>query len=87
MSRTIKELEERVSKLERQLKTKKYGKWLKEGMFGYYECCKAVGEDTIRHGKTIQELYAEYISRALLDPMFNTMMIVAAQHLLKMKED
>ena len=76
---TITQLEK---SLERTRKQVLKGKCLK-GDFGIIECQKSIKEEIEYSGKSLHQLYVEYITRALKDGMFNTTMIVACELLMK----
>lgn len=76
--KTITQLEK---SLERTRKEAAKGKGFK-GDFGITECQKSIKQEIEYTGKSLHELYVEYISRALTDTMFNTTMIVACELLM-----
>lgn len=79
--RTITELERT---LEKERKDVAKGKLLK-GMFGINECKKSIEFDLKYSGKTLNELYVEYITHCLKSNMYNSLMIVACELIMKEK--
>ena len=78
MTRTITELEKDLNKIRLGAKKGKY----QTGMFGIQECKKAIEWQRRFNNKSLEEQYGEYVKRALIEALFNEIMIVACEQLM-----
>lgn len=77
--KTITTLEKELKEIRKGRKTGKY----ENGLFGIKACKESIKWDIENQNKTIQQIYAELISRALTEIGFNTNMIIACEEMME----
>lgn len=80
---TIKRLNEVLAEGRKQKQTKKYHNTYYNGNFGIDACKESVNWKVKAYDKSLEELYGEFITRALTQVGFNINMILACEELME----